>query len=112
MREAAHVSGKGDFLFPFIMDLVSEERKNVLQIIMSASEVPEASEPWHGWESYPANLSPSICSPFVYDLDSIGERLTADSSRLFITGDWIRIHVIEVGVKGGYLILERIFTAG
>jgi hypothetical protein len=67
---------------------------------MSVSQAPEASEPWHGWESYPANLSPSICSPFVYDLDFIGERFTEDSSRLFIAGECIRIRVIEVGVRG------------
>jgi hypothetical protein len=71
---------------------------------MLVSQVPEASEPWHGWESYPANLSPSICNPFIYDIDIIGARLTQDSSRLFINGDCIRIRVIEVGVKGKHLI--------
>ncbi|CRG91396.1 hypothetical protein PISL3812_08444 [Talaromyces islandicus] len=66
------------------------------------STVPPASkaaEPWEGWERYPANLSPSICSPFVHDLDFLREQLSQDSSRLFIDDDCIRIRVIEVGVR-------------
>lgn len=74
---------------------------------MSASQVAEASKPWQGWEDYPANLPPSICSPFVYDIDFICERLARDSSRLFITEDRIRICVIEVGVGGKCLILRE-----
>jgi hypothetical protein len=76
---------------------------------MSESQVSKTSEPWDGWERYPGNLSPFICSPFAYDLDFIGERLTQDSPRLFINGDCIRIRVIEVGVKGRHLLLDRRF---
>lgn len=69
--------------------------------------VSKEEEPWNGWEKYPANLSRSICSPLVYDLEFISDQLSQDSSRLFITGDSIRIRVIEVGVKGKNLFSER-----
>lgn len=67
---------------------------------MTIPPVAKTTEPWDKWEKYPANLSPSICSPFAYDLDFISEKLSQDSSRLFIAGDRIYIRVIEVGVQG------------